>query len=520
MASLTHVCMWSDRDKRWVRISAQEAARLHPGGTVSANSGLFRCELCQQYVTLTDGDVQVRHFRHKVYSDDCPEKVYGAGVRISYDSKQHQLPIRLRVLSYSSISLELGFIAVSEGSFSRKIRLEIVPVPFFGEKYIYSGERLSKDTTTYLPIGSFPAEKYEIKISEGSKELEFYWPGKVNGINPNGTVFDKKTGKKLDVDADVEVGRTYYLLKKKTKLTGSLYNSRHLRSICVCNIKNRYGEWYVYEITALDFDKSVANFFWDYRCRLTDHAARIQPVWPIYIENPYVIKINRVKTIIHVSGDARLHVFPEAKTTPYKCRDGELYVVDCNSRQQLISAGRSNALQYAYFWREPLDQTSVLPEAKVTDVDGNQVEQGVSESLPKKGILQVTLPYDGIAYVKKNGEILQKYRLKAGILTELDSIKGNYEVSVYVGADLAWSLTFKRGKKEQKVSNEAAILWRLQRLKGKERPIPHTAGSLATQLKGYHSVQSWLYQCIRCGKIDGRAYKELKVWITKEAGKQ
>ena len=52
MASLTHVCMWSDNG--WKRITAEQAARLHPGGTVSAHSGLFMCELCGQYVILTD----------------------------------------------------------------------------------------------------------------------------------------------------------------------------------------------------------------------------------------------------------------------------------------------------------------------------------------------------------------------------------------------------------------------------------------------------------------------------------
>lgn len=48
--ALTHVCMWSDNG--WKRVTAEEAARLHPGGTVSARSGLFMCELCGQYVYL------------------------------------------------------------------------------------------------------------------------------------------------------------------------------------------------------------------------------------------------------------------------------------------------------------------------------------------------------------------------------------------------------------------------------------------------------------------------------------
>ena len=52
MASLTHVCVWSEHG--WKKITANEAARLHPGGTVSAASGLFMCELCGQYVILTE----------------------------------------------------------------------------------------------------------------------------------------------------------------------------------------------------------------------------------------------------------------------------------------------------------------------------------------------------------------------------------------------------------------------------------------------------------------------------------
>jgi len=57
MASLIHVCMWSDNG--WKRITAEQAARLHPGGTVSAHSGLLMCELCGQYVILTDGDISL-----------------------------------------------------------------------------------------------------------------------------------------------------------------------------------------------------------------------------------------------------------------------------------------------------------------------------------------------------------------------------------------------------------------------------------------------------------------------------
>lgn len=60
--ALTHVKMWKDHD--WVKITAKQAAALHPGGTVSASSGLFMCDLCGQYVTLTHGEKVVSYFKH------------------------------------------------------------------------------------------------------------------------------------------------------------------------------------------------------------------------------------------------------------------------------------------------------------------------------------------------------------------------------------------------------------------------------------------------------------------------
>ena len=57
MASLTHVCMWSENG--WKRITAEQASRLHPGGTVSAHSGLFMCELCGQYCKCACTDARI-----------------------------------------------------------------------------------------------------------------------------------------------------------------------------------------------------------------------------------------------------------------------------------------------------------------------------------------------------------------------------------------------------------------------------------------------------------------------------
>lgn len=127
MASLTHVCMWSDNG--WKRITAEQAARLHPGGTVSAHSGLFMCELCGQYVILTDGDIRIRYFKHSAYeiSKDCPERTFGAGYSISYGSQEHDLPIRITSVSSSSFSFEVGLIRAPISSLGKDFCIEIKP---------------------------------------------------------------------------------------------------------------------------------------------------------------------------------------------------------------------------------------------------------------------------------------------------------------------------------------------------------------------------------------------------------
>ncbi|EHL66048.1 hypothetical protein HMPREF1032_00949 [Subdoligranulum sp. 4_3_54A2FAA] len=214
MASLTHVCMWSDNG--WKRITAEQAARLHPGGTVSAHSGLFMCELCGQYVILTDGDIRIRYFKHSAYekSKDCPERTFGAGYSISYGSQEHDLPIRITSVSSSSFSFEIGLIRAPISFLNKDFRIEIKPKGAFDVSYVFTKERLNYDSITYLPIGERPFEKYTLNFQNGSDKLREFWPAEIKGIDPEGTLFEKVSGKKLSYDADVEIGKEYYLLKR------------------------------------------------------------------------------------------------------------------------------------------------------------------------------------------------------------------------------------------------------------------------------------------------------------------
>lgn len=514
MASLTHVCMWSN--KGWKRITASEAAKIHPGGTVSAHSGLFMCELCGQYVILVDGNRQVRHFRHSSSkkSKDCPERVSGIKILLTYNPQDYELPIRIKNITNKDFELEIGFIRVPEKLLTEKMQIEIKPSSHEFASYIYSSERLNSDTITYLSVGGIPCDEYRINVSGTKDEIKRFWPKEVQGINSSGTLFDESTGKKLVHDSDVIVGEKYYLLCR-----GNIYSNNTCVSIQKITSKIvSYKTWNLYEIVANDYDENTARFFLEYHCRLTEKPVKIQAVWPVYIETPYVIKYNQNSVIMHIIGNGlTTRAFPYTNILTHKCSDSNETVIEtiCNTRQQLISAGRTNVLQYAYLWKEPLTDTAEKPLAEVVDKQGVTIFSGSHNELPKGKILRITVPYDGKIVIRLKGMVIEKRELHANIPTEIDSIIWNMEISVYVGLDSVWKASFDYLKKKE-ISDEEEILHRLSSYRGVLVTVPHTLGNLAGKLQNYPQIRRWLYECIRSGYMSKQAYRELQMLIVKK----
>lgn len=202
MASLTHVCMWTEHG--WKKITANEAARLHPGGTVLAASGLFICELCRQYVILTEGERNVRHFRHKVseLSKDCPDRTFGSSASMTFEAREYELPIRICNITGNQFDLELGLLYVPAVILQeQKIQQVIIqPIGVQDNQYVYSFKRLNEERLTYVYIGNIPAPNYKLITDDA---LRSFWPKYVKGIDHSGSLFVEKSGKKLPDDADV-----------------------------------------------------------------------------------------------------------------------------------------------------------------------------------------------------------------------------------------------------------------------------------------------------------------------------
>lgn len=510
MASLIHVCMWSD--KGWKRITAEQAVKLHPGGTVSAHSGLFMCELCGQYVSLTDGTVQTRHFRHSAYekSKNCPERVFGANYQIPYSSQEHDLPIRITGISSASFRFEIGLVRIPIDLLGRDFRIEIKPKGISGTPYVFTKERLNYKGITYLPIGERPFEKYTLNVKNGSNKLFEFWPAEINGIDPEGTLFEKSSGKKLTYDADVEIEKEYYLLKRGY-LRRRSYSSIQIREIA----QKQFGweSWTLYIVSASEFSEESARFFLDFHCRLTDHPVSFQLIWPLCVEGNYTVKLSQDSMYMLVKGNVTtVKAFPSTVVHQlnYNSDYPKLYEICCSSRQQLVSAERTQTLQYTYVWQEPLNEAGLSPAVLVTDLSGFEIAPGESNTLPRCKALLFKSAFDGEIIISNESRIMEKRKIHADRPLELDGLSYNMSVQVVIGLDIVWKINFKKRSDSAK-ENEFKILEQITNTAaGIFIPAPHSLRNILAGMSCYPQICQWIRKCIREGTINEQSYRRLQ----------
>ena len=472
---------------------------LHPGGTVSAKSGLFMCELCHQHVGFTNGSIRDRYFKHDSAEQDkdCRDRTFSDSEGYSFRASERDMPLRIEVLSAKKFEFQLGLPPLPE-SLLKKCgghKISISSPDNDSARYTYSFERISGDSVTYLPVGNTPCGRYTVTIAPADLSISCFWPESTGGIFSGGTLFDGTTGKKLPYDADIVAGHDYYLLTQHNIYSGHI----HARLIC----ETAAPHWYVYEVCADSFDWEAAKFFLNYHCRLTEKPADIIPVWPVYVRKPYLLYHRSDKVSFFLTGDAKPAVYPDAHVE----KDGKVFTVNCNGRQQIIAAGRVKVLTYIYLWRDALNYQADIPQVSVTDSAGGILQAGEQSHLPKNRTIRVKTPFDGYALKVKDGLPLERYGISARGMTEISGIQAGQSVEIYQGLDLVWQAHYARAKSESADDDE--LYNTLRNCRGDYTAVPHSAGAMSAGMNDYPKIRSWLYACIRNGRISRRAYNIL-----------
>lgn len=500
---LTHVCVWDKNG--WKKITVNQAVKMTYGG-VSARSGLFMCELCGQYVSLTAGHIRDPYFKHskEEESKDCPERSVGVSISEYYNSLKLEskgLPIRVNITN-NCFEILVGFPKIPTELLEKLDGAYINIKDDIGKTYKYSINRIENNTVTYLKVGDYPSSYYQIMINKDVDGIETFWPKKIIGFRER-TVLDSK-GNVLPYDSDVKVKKEYYTFGKN--YFGFNYNSNHVEveRMFVYRYQN------IYKIKALDFSEESARFFLELHCRLTENPIDFIPLWPVTIQAPYIIYHNKEKIYGVINGNANFATFPKSYILRQEIKKHNLIKIQCNDRQQLLSIGRaSNILNYTYLWKDNLVfEDDEKTKIKVLDGKNNIITQENVTDVKPKSIYFIS-KYDGKFVIENEGFIEEIRYFKANMRFTYNGLRKNRKYKIFQSNDCAFELDLHTKIKSNEI-NEREVIKTLNGCRGRLVPLRHSFGNIARYFEDYPLIKIWIRKQIIKGHIKEDALNILK----------
>jgi len=550
--SLKHVVLLTNDGWRYV-----EPSYIHDNYS-SAESGKLQlyCELCKERAdAVCWGKIQAPHFRHNksAKTKECEDRnaVYERSDWLK-NPRKREFFIRVRFAESGELaSFELlapcpprSFIDANRGA----------AITLSWENASGSQERTHYITSLFSPISigivyrrrgcksENPGASYVVGLKGGQTsgaevELRRYWGlGKSDAIPGIASEehyywFDAKIGLKLPRDADVYVGREYWLwttcdeprpwgtaLTLEPWASGGFYiNSRYFR---------------VYKVCANKIDQEASLFFGKRGVRLTNNPAKIVAVWPPCAIDGAVVKTSdRAESVFfYFQGEGRIkaRAYPLCGSVNRELandeRCGLLKIGKEDVRKvEIVSVGRSNALHYAMIWRDRLNFTAEAPTVEIVDADdwATRFDGEVARTLSQRQEVRVKFRFDGVLEIWRKGALAERRELKAkkrsdGVAsTVVKRVDWETTLKIWIGKDCVRTLRFERenaaGAADALSDRDLARALRSKRGGGTLGFSRTHAAALAARLGGeYPATKTWLRQAAQVGEISQDALAVLK----------
>ena len=105
--------MYYWKDDGWKKITAEEFVKNNPCKKISAKEKKFWCEMCGQFVTLANGNINEPHFRHssaelEKFCEDRSKNFYKADW-LNAPKPMYSLPIKICV-EQNNFRFQVGLI--------------------------------------------------------------------------------------------------------------------------------------------------------------------------------------------------------------------------------------------------------------------------------------------------------------------------------------------------------------------------------------------------------------------------
>ncbi len=491
MPALTHVYYWS-KENGWVHINADALAKIHPY-SISADSKMFICRLCNQYVSFCCGDYYAPYFKHTSCreSDSCPDKTesYSSYTRL-WSINYNSFPIRIIIQSNKHFSFELGVTLPLFQHYNSKQFTIITD----SDKFIYDTNRITQFGVSYFGVGDMPSNKYRISFEDPKDNCI---PTDYNGFTIP-CLFDGNSRKKLPENADVLPNHEYYLLT-----FGTVYNCRSVDIKLICS--NMLLS--LYSVRATEITKESVDFFVNYGAFLTERPIDLTPVWPIHYLTPYVIKHNSDNVWFYIDGS---HSF--FRTFPNNLMESDysskVVRLRCSQRQQLVAVGHTQILKYTYLINENNNRKKPTPVVTISDINEDVLNENVYNKLPPKRIISIKAPFDGSVKIEENGRIINIIPLSADTHIDINNVSFEQTISIFQGLDIIKQVSFERASNDKFSDDE--LLSKLMTMKGKKVKVPHRFGNVILKLGDYPKTCDWLKECLSEKEMYEQSYLLIK----------
>ena len=512
---LTHVSVWDNGTKKgWRHIECKDACDRFPR-TVSAEERIFLCELCGQYVTLTNGKIQERHFRHQPdVSAYCPEKDEGYVYPHVFSYKDISLPIRLKIEG-NFFRLQIGFIALPDKVINDNNGTSIT-IRETGQQILVHRVNFPREATSYKTVDKIRG-KYHLDYDKRGT-LKRYWPEDVFGIDKGGTLFSSTSKLRIPYDGDIQICKIYYLVTK-----GSI--SYMCRGVQINQIVHNPEGYFLYEIQVRKFNKRTAAWCLRYHARLVDVPNDIQVLWPPAVQYQHRILTPSNKIWINCTGqnDSKMQA-----SKPFGADASWQRIYDIQSEQVgsncivavplhfdwvVFYTGRYSVLRYIL-----ISHSTELGEQEQLSFKWNDevvsAFQEIQTRMPSpEKIEKIWVPYDGYLVCRERGVILGKRILTAETEFFLSDVRFGQVWEIYIGTERIAAYEFIKSA-QKKLSNstlDREMYNYLRQLVKNDTPqgcFSAEAKGIVGKLHPYPKCFAFIRQCYRQQRLSTVVVKQ------------
>ena len=473
---LEHVSLWAG-NLGWIKVRPEDVLAHGFSCPVSPTQRLLRCEICKNYVQLTDvsfGRIVDPFFKHlggtfpyggeRRTSDGwepCPDNVGGppgGGGESPPNPEEQEIPVYLSV-SGGLFNWEVKLPQLSENNATWTVNslFEITFGEPISERYRF---RFSRSGGVRFAVGANPPEacNYMIRKQNATGWTDAFlapksWRivggrGRVHLFRKGGwAAFSDDTGKLLPVGADIGVGKWVRIATKMRLAYGTGVESIRLA---------QKGSWMVYRVRANNCTRNAADWFLNYGLNLTAAPTQFLPVWPPSVstrtlrihKNPRMFFFLRgVQSAVRLWPGVGWFSPPEQGSLKGKETETIVSVPTDKTFCTLVADRWGTLLQSEYLWkRNPLSFQLQEDNVVVEDATTRDKISDGAQLPPKKYSFRLVDPmFDGCVVIRTEEDRSETIAFKAGESIPFSVNPGDI-ANVCLARDIVWSVSVDKPK--------------------------------------------------------------------------